>query len=800
MKLSVRASLLLLALLVAGPAARARAQEEEPRWGPWWVLLPIDHPPGHEDMAKAHPPERSLKDQDAGEPGPDLEQAFRGKEGRDVRWRRARGAGAAEPDFAEVDLVPLVDAAYPDRQAAANLAVAYAYRTIEAPGDMEVPVFFGSDDSCRVWLNGDVVHEVVAPRGLDPRGDRFTLRLERGTNHLFVKVGNAGGAWKLQLEPQAAAIQGGPQVPQKAINDAIDRGIVYLLRTQNLDGSWGYHAHSYRNGQTALSLYALMKSGVSYRHPAIQRGFAYLNQQPPRKTYSMACQILALVSTKDDRTLDRLEDFAAELEDWQRTGYAYPGGEEDLSCTQYGALGLYAAQKAGVRVNKKVWPRLLKFTLTCHNSDGGFSYRPGGGSTGSMTVAGLTVIAICRAALGDAGLPNALASRSEEAERAGLEWLAAEFQVRKNPRAGDAASEQWKHYYLYGVERLAALLKVDRFGPWDWYQEGARFYVESQGGDGSWATAYGESEPNTAFGLLFLSRGTASLTGEGLVSRHQRIYGTDEGSSRVVLRAAGDTPLDLWITGIHEEEVKQHARDGEGGHGLYVQRAEYLADGELVREVPGDPSRPWKGDRYAMQHRFPVRGDHTVQVRLVLAKDPLDPGREPAVISSPVLAVRVDELQEDWMFDYPDDQLDNLVLAADHEQRASSNRGGDPPNHAFDGYLSTGWSCNYDDAKPTLTLSMRRALRFDRIVLSHRNSKELWRGEFDRATRVAVRLDGSRKPEVFELDPDEERKTVLEFKKPVRAAEIEIEVLERLPGTKHKGSVGFAEVELRLGD
>jgi hypothetical protein len=793
-----RPLLLLAALLLALPTS-ALAQDEDLSWGPWWVLLPIDHPPGHQDMAKAHPPEKSLKDQGVGEEGPDLEQVHRGKEGRDVRWKRARQGGAAEPDFAEVDLVPLVDGAYPNRQAAADLAVAYAWRTVEAPTAMDVPVFFGSDDSCRVWLNGKLVHEVVAPRGLDPRGDRFTLELKRGRNHVFVKIGNAGGAWKLQLQPQSVAQADGDLVPQKAINDAIDRGIVYLLRSQNLDGSWGYHAGSYRNGQTALSLYALMKSGVPYRHPAIQRGFAYLNVHPPRKTYSMACQILALVSTKDDRSLAGVEDLAAELEDWQGVGFAYPGGAEDLSCTQYGALGLWAAQKAGCRVAKKAWPRMMKFALACHNGDGGFSYRPGGASTGSMTVAGLTVLAVCKQALGDGGLPNNLERSVAEAEEAGLAWLAREFRSDKNPKGGGAAEEQWKHYYLYGVERLAAIMKLDRIGPWDWYQEGARFYVGSQGAEGNWATAYGESEPNTAFGLLFLARGTASLTGEGLVSRHQRIYGTPE-SSKVVLRAAGDTPLDLWINSIDEAVVQQHARDGEGGHGLYVQRAEYLADGEVVRQVAADPSRPWKGDRYAMQYRFDERGDHTVQVRLVLAADPLVPDQEPAVIGSPVLSVRVDELQEDWMFDYPDDMLDNLVLQVDHEQRASSHRDSDPPRNAFDGFLSSGWACKYDDQKPTLTVTFRRAQRFDRIVLSHRNSKEVWRNEFDRATRVAVRLDGSRKSEEFEVDPDEEHKTVLLFKKAVRAAEVEIEVLERLPGTKHKGAVGFAEVELRLGD
>ena len=792
--------LFLLALLVTGAPASPQEEADDVEWGPWWVVLPLDHPGGAKDVAESHAPEKRVKRFKANDDGPDLEQRFRGKDGRDVAWRLARGAGAAAPDFGVLNFVELVPDVYPAKQAAADFSMAYAYRSITVSSGRELPVFFGSDDSCRVWLNGKLVHEHDGPRGLNPKAGRFTLDLERGTNHLLAKVGNGGGAWSLQLQPQRQAHVAAAEVPQDAINEAIDRGIVYLLKTQQLDGSWGYDAKGYRNGQTALSLYALMKSGVSYRHPAVQRGFAYLNLHPPTRTYSLACQLLALVSTKDDRALAQVAEFASELEDWQGVGYAYPSGAEDLSCTQYGALGLWAAQKVGVEVSRKVWPRLLRFTLNCHNDDGGFSYRPGGASTGSMTVAGLTVIEICRQADEDGDLPNNLKRKVEEAKEAGLAWLAREFRPDKNPGAGGGGDERWKHYYLYGVERLAALLDTNTIGEWDWYNEGAAFYIKSQGKEGHWGTAYGEGEPNTSFGLLFLSRGTAALTGVRLTSRHQRLYATDVDESEVVLRGAGDTPLDLWVTEIRNDVIKKHARDGEGGFGLYVAKAEYYANGELVHTVAADPSKIWSGERFATQHRFQSRGDHRVQIRLTLAADPLRPDDPPVVLSSPEMPVRVDELVEDWMFDYPDDSLSNLVLETDHEQRASSHRNGDPPGKAFDGLLSTGWSCKSDDAAPKLTLELRRAQRVDRILLSHRTSKELNRGEFDRATKVAIHIDGKRDPIVVDMDPNEEHKTLVLLPKTTRVTELEIEVLERVEGTKHKGCVGFAEVELRLGD
>jgi len=792
--------LFLLALLFTSATAAAEDEASDVEWGPWWVLLPLDHPPGSAQIGKSYAPEKKSKRFKANGEGPDLEQKFRGKDGRDLTWRRARPAESAEPDFGALNFVQLVPDVYPAKQAAANLSVAYAYREIVSPRARKMPVYFGSDDSCRVWLNGKLVHEHDGARGLAPKGDRFVLDLSAGTNHLLAKVGNGGGAWSVQLQPQRQAHVDTPEVPQDAINKAIDRGIVYLLRTQHLDGSWGHDAKGYRNGQTGLSLYALMKSGVSAKHPAVRRGFAYLNLHPPRKTYSLACQLLALVSTKDDRDIAQVGEFASELEDWQGVGYAYPSGTEDLSCTQYGALGLWAAQKVGFEISPKVWPRLLRYTLNCHNDDGGFSYRPGSASTGSMTVAGLTVIEICRAGLGDAGLPNNLKTKAEDAKAAGLEWLAREFRPDKNPGAAGGGDERWKHYYLYGVERLAALLDTERIGQWDWYNEGAAFYIKTQGKDGNWGTAYGEGEPNTSFGLLFLSRGTAALTGVRLTSRHQRIYATDIEASDVLLRAAGDTPLDLWVTEVKNDLIKKHARDGDGGHGLYVAKAEYFADGMLVNTLKADAAKPWNGERFAMQYKFAARGNHTVRIQLTLAADPLLPDAAPVVLSSPELPVRVDELVEDWMFDYPDDSLANLVLETDHKQRSSSNRKGDPPGNAFDGLISTGWSSAATDAAPKLTLELRRAQRVDRILLSHRTSKELNRGEFDRATKVGVRIDGRKDQLVFEMDPNEELKTLITLPKVTRVSELEIEVLERLEGSKHKGCVGFAEVELRLGD
>lgn len=793
-----------LAPLVTPAPAGPRAQEDERgvEWGPWYVLLPFDHPEGSTKVAKVQPPEKELKNYKLNGTGPDLEQSWPAKDGRSVRWSLARSEPPEGPDWGKLDFLVLVPDVYPEKPVAlTNNAAAFAYRSLKTSRNQRFEVNFGSDDGCRVWLNGKLVHDRDVARGVNPLDDQIDLQLKAGVNHLLVKINNGGGAWGCQLLGGAAPGEAeAPETPQAAINAAIDRGVVYLLQSQNLDGSWSYDTSTYRNGQTALSLYALMKSGLREDHPAVRRGIEFLRIHPPRKTYSTACQILALISTGSERHLGWIGELASELADWQEGGFGYPTGENDLSNTQYGALGLWAAQTVGIEIPERVWLYLLRNTLSHQNADGGFGYRVGHTSTGSMTVAGLTIIAICREGYGQAGVPSQLRNKAEQALEEGLQWLADNFRSDKNPGADGGGDERWKHYYLYGLERLAALQKLERIGVYDWYRQGAHFYVKGQGAEGQWATAYGEDEPNTSFGLLFLSRGTASLTGVKTFSLTERLYATDGEQAEVVLRAKGDTPLDLWLSEFRPAALKKHSRNGPGGVGLYVEKVEYLADGAAVATVESDPRHPWNNEPLATRHKFTRRGDHQVQLRVHLVPDPEAADPTPKVIESPVLAVRIDQILEGWMLDYPDDALSNLTLDQNKSARASSSReDGQGPNHAVDGLFSTGWVCKPDDAAPSLTLEFRRAVLADRVVLSHATSKETTRGHYDRATRVALDFGAKRELIEFDLDPNEEHKSVLELPRKTKINELTIRVLAREAGSKHPGCVGFAEVELRLG-
>jgi hypothetical protein len=77
--------------------------------------------------------------------------------------------------------------------------------------------------------------------------------------------------------------------------------------------------------------------------------------------------------------------------------------------------------------------------------------------------------------------------------------------IDKSPR-----TEMYFLYYLYSIERVAALLDVEQLGTHDWYDEGATALLSRQAPDGSWNDTCG-NVPATAFGLMFLSKATSTI-------------------------------------------------------------------------------------------------------------------------------------------------------------------------------------------------------------------------------------------------------------------------------------------------
>jgi len=799
----------VLALLASGlaaaaahsPAAAARAQDPANlEWDPWYVLAPIDQPGGAKNVAEARQVEDELPRHALGKEGPNLGRVYPGKAAVVAAWRPVVESDVAGsvPELGYIDLGKCVPAGAP-----VNDASAFVYRRVRARRATSVGVKYGYDDAARVWLNGKLVGEGARLGAFEPLAERLTLELGQGDNHLLFKVTNGGGAWRFRMLVDDVKSLTGRAAAQQKVNQAISHGCDYLIGQQLRDGSWAFEDQRWPGGQTALCVYALLKSGVSPKHQAIQRGIAYLKARPTTMTYTAGCTLLALWALHDPEHYEWMADVTDELLSWQQGGmWAYPDGDYDLSNTQYAVLGLLAAARSGIKVPTKAWRDVLTQTLRYQGKSGGFGYKMGdiGNPTGSMTAAGLSVLAIAKEQLTE-GDKKALAGASafDSAIEAGAQWLAQRMTITGSPAANpkENLNAHRGPYYLYGLERVCALLGLERLGGSDWYWEGANWFLDIQGAKGDFSTAYGEGEPNTCFGLLFLSRATASFSGPG-VERRDSLYQTDDEKSPIWLRLSGDVRMAMWLGGFRKEIVEQHGWKQAAARGLHVAKVEYLIDGQLAASVNANASKAWNADKFSVMHEFTRSGRHRVALKVHLMLEPAVAGGDPGSLEllSDEVEVSIDELADAHLIEQAQAGVRNLVRKEETKATASTQAGDGQASWACDARESSCWTTLPEDKQPWISFEFEKPLRANQVALSGLGGRKSTLGDWDRATRVELRLNKADQGITLNLAEDELVKTIVELPKTGMVRSLEVRILERVTGAKHPGRVGFAEVEL----
>jgi CubicO group peptidase (beta-lactamase class C family) len=97
-------------------------------------------------------------------------------------------------------------------------STAYAYTEVNSTEAKQLIVGLGSDDSVRVWLNGELVHSKWAGRPLIVDQDLFPVQVRKGKNRLLVKVVNwsLGSAFCCRVVPK--------QVLSSTLERAVFRG------------------------------------------------------------------------------------------------------------------------------------------------------------------------------------------------------------------------------------------------------------------------------------------------------------------------------------------------------------------------------------------------------------------------------------------------------------------------------------------------------------------------------------------------------------------------------------------------
>lgn len=291
----------------------------------------------------------------------------------------------------------------------------------------------------------------------------------------------------------------------------------------------------YTGGTTCLVMLSLLSCDIPIEdHERMSRGLEYVRRLEPKQTYVVALQTMVLAEASPVRDKAIILRNAKWLMRGRLTngGWSYGGANDrssDNSNAQYALLGLYAAAQAGADIPPNFWDQCRHYWVNAQSPIGSWGYGSREGSTGSMTVAGISSLIIAGRELSSVkpgmykGRPVRCAgARDDPNLQRALAWVGQQFTVRTNP----GGQQFWLFYYLYGLERAGRLTGRRFFSDHDWYRAGARFLVEQQRADGSWDALNSPEmlhDSNTAFALLFLSKGRIPI----IVNKLQHSPGSD---------------------------------------------------------------------------------------------------------------------------------------------------------------------------------------------------------------------------------------------------------------------------------
>ena len=117
----------------------------------------------------------------------------------------------------------------------------YALITLEsATTQSDVTMRAGSDDSIKVWLNGEVVHNNPIDRGSQDYQDKFTVDLKEGDNLLLVKVSEREGGWSMFVGIDADVNAVYKRPPDPVVSEDVNSdGIVNILDLVSVSANFG---------------------------------------------------------------------------------------------------------------------------------------------------------------------------------------------------------------------------------------------------------------------------------------------------------------------------------------------------------------------------------------------------------------------------------------------------------------------------------------------------------------------------------------------------------------------------------
>lgn len=194
---------------------------------------------------------------------------------------------------------------------------------------------------------------------------------------------------------------------------------------------------------------------------------------------------------------------------------------DDNSNSQFAIMGLWIARRHGIPMERTIALVEQRYHHT-QNGDGGWSYRPGFGSTPAMTCVGLMGLAIGHGTTQEILKPYTAPvteknrpgmTEEDPAIRKALTLLGQWVGQPVDP--AQASPPLGNLYYLWSLERVAMMYNLRTIGNKDWYRWSAQMLVAHQKADGSWIGGHypgSNATVDTCLALLVLRR--ANLTSD----------------------------------------------------------------------------------------------------------------------------------------------------------------------------------------------------------------------------------------------------------------------------------------------
>lgn len=271
------------------------------------------------------------------------------------------------------------------------------------------------------------------------------------------------------------------------------KGLQFLARTQNPDGSWSDRPYGAETAVVGLALLSMLAHGDDpnlgpYSQP-IRRGLEYLLKNQNKQTgyigrsmYNHGFATLTLAEAygmvDDPRLGPALEQATRLILSSQARNplgaWRYSPDSTDADTTVSGAqmVALFAARNAGIAVPEDAIQKGLKFFLRCQTPEGGFGYISGSGPNGARTAIGCLVLALAK-------------EKGSKSFQSAFNYL---------QRAPEEMSYQ--QYYLYYAAQAFFQASPEAWQAWN--RKNIQALARTQNADGSWDGQFGSTFATSA--------------------------------------------------------------------------------------------------------------------------------------------------------------------------------------------------------------------------------------------------------------------------------------------------------------